>query len=212
MTPRQLLRLYPRQWRRRYGDEFLAVVENTPIDGRVIRDVLRAAAGEWIFETYTGRAVIAIVLSAVASVIAQYLRDSIVALPLIEPLADGHKLVSPPWPTGLGVWAAGLQLVFLARSFLGFFPQARMTRFELMCWVALFFAGSIGSQWGMLVMWAGTSISPYSPLYVFGYHAMMTHTALTTNWGVATIFNPRTAPTKPTRSISPPARPLGLTR
>jgi hypothetical protein len=211
VTPRQLLRLYPRQWRKRYGDEFLAVVESSPIDRPVIRDVLRAAAGEWIFETLTGRALIALVITSVASVLAQYLQSTVPVQPLIEVLGDGGRAVSPPWPTALGVWASGLQLVFIARSILGFFPWSRIHRWELLGWIALFFAASIGSQWGSFVAWYGTGIAPDSVLKVWSFHALMTYTALSTNY-IATIFNPRFVPPKPQRSLGPPARPLGLTR
>ena len=49
MNPRQLLRLYPRAWRERYGDEFLALVESERLRPRLVLDVLCAAAGEWTF-------------------------------------------------------------------------------------------------------------------------------------------------------------------
>ena len=68
MTPRQLLRLYPRQWRRRYGDEFVAMLDGTAIDRHVVRDVVRAAAGEWIFETLTGRILLGVFVTAIGSV------------------------------------------------------------------------------------------------------------------------------------------------
>ncbi len=41
---RWLLRLYPPRWRRRYGDEFLALLEELPLGAAVVFDVVRAAA------------------------------------------------------------------------------------------------------------------------------------------------------------------------
>jgi len=49
MNKRFLLRLYPRQWRERYGEEFLALVEGEGVRPRLILDVARAAVGEWVF-------------------------------------------------------------------------------------------------------------------------------------------------------------------
>lgn len=45
---RWLLRLYPRVWRERYGDELLALLDTAPVDSRVVRDVLGGAIGEWV--------------------------------------------------------------------------------------------------------------------------------------------------------------------
>lgn len=43
MSRRTLLRLYPRRWRDRYGDEFLALLEQQPVTPAVILDVLFGA-------------------------------------------------------------------------------------------------------------------------------------------------------------------------
>ncbi len=40
---RCLLRCYPRAWRRRYGEEFAALLEQTPIDSAQLLDALRSA-------------------------------------------------------------------------------------------------------------------------------------------------------------------------
>jgi hypothetical protein len=42
-----LVRLYPSAWRRRYGDEFAALLLDTGVGARVVRDVLLAAAAAW---------------------------------------------------------------------------------------------------------------------------------------------------------------------
>lgn len=43
MTLRALLRLYPRQWRQRYGDELGALLEEEPLKAAAVVDVLRGA-------------------------------------------------------------------------------------------------------------------------------------------------------------------------
>jgi ATP-dependent Clp protease ATP-binding subunit ClpC len=51
MTRRRLLRLavalYPSWWRRRYGDEAVAILEQTPPSGRGALDLLRGAVDAW---------------------------------------------------------------------------------------------------------------------------------------------------------------------
>jgi LPS O-antigen subunit length determinant protein (WzzB/FepE family) len=43
---RILLRLYPKPWRQRYGDEIQALLEDAPPTGRILLDLLRSAAKE----------------------------------------------------------------------------------------------------------------------------------------------------------------------
>jgi hypothetical protein len=47
MTPRRLIRFYPRLWRERYGDEFLALLEASPRSAATTLDVIRGAGREW---------------------------------------------------------------------------------------------------------------------------------------------------------------------
>jgi Clp amino terminal domain, pathogenicity island component len=44
----KLLWLYPRRWRHRYGDEFLAVLEERGVSVTVLLDVLRGALDAWL--------------------------------------------------------------------------------------------------------------------------------------------------------------------
>lgn len=43
---RMLVRLYPRRWRQRYGDEFAAVLEDQPMKLRAVLDVVRGALAQ----------------------------------------------------------------------------------------------------------------------------------------------------------------------
>lgn len=46
--PRTLLRLYPRAWRDRYGDEFVALLEKEGTGPRVVLNVLAGAFDAWV--------------------------------------------------------------------------------------------------------------------------------------------------------------------
>lgn len=48
MKPETLLRLYPRAWRERYGDEFLALLQQTGVGWRQLIDVFAGASREWV--------------------------------------------------------------------------------------------------------------------------------------------------------------------
>ncbi len=44
----RLLRLYPKRWQQRYGDEFAALVESQPRSATLVFDVLRGALDAWL--------------------------------------------------------------------------------------------------------------------------------------------------------------------
>jgi hypothetical protein len=48
MKPETLLRLYPRAWRERYGDEFAALLESEPMGFRLLADVIAGAFDAWV--------------------------------------------------------------------------------------------------------------------------------------------------------------------
>ena len=48
MKPETLLRLYPRPWQERYGDEFLALLREEPPGLRVTVDVIAGAVDAWV--------------------------------------------------------------------------------------------------------------------------------------------------------------------
>jgi hypothetical protein len=68
-----LVSLYPASWRARYGDEFAALLEQTPLTPPVVLDVLRTAWGEhWNH-----------LLSAAASAFGRWQRQTIVLLNIL---------------------------------------------------------------------------------------------------------------------------------
>jgi hypothetical protein len=48
MRARHLLRLYPRAWRRRYGDEFLELVGDAPMRPQQVVNVISGAIDAWL--------------------------------------------------------------------------------------------------------------------------------------------------------------------
>jgi len=44
----QLLRLYPRRWRERYGEEFLATMQDGPLRVSQVIDIVRGAIDAWL--------------------------------------------------------------------------------------------------------------------------------------------------------------------
>src|SRR6185295_19245027 len=70
MNSRRLIRLFPPIWRSRYGAEFEALLESTPLSTRVLVDVLRRAASEWVWRTQIGRVIFNAVLASIATPLA----------------------------------------------------------------------------------------------------------------------------------------------
>ena len=58
MKPEQLLRLYPRAWRERYGEELAALLQQTGVGWRQIVDVIAAASREWLRAVIPNRALL----------------------------------------------------------------------------------------------------------------------------------------------------------
>lgn len=58
MTAQGLIRLYPRAWRDRYGDEFVAAVGNAPLHVQQIVDIISGAIDAW-FSSDVRRATVA---------------------------------------------------------------------------------------------------------------------------------------------------------
>jgi hypothetical protein len=54
ITPRHLLRLYPRAWRERYGDEFLALLEQEGLRPGVVVNVVAGALDAWLTSAPVG--------------------------------------------------------------------------------------------------------------------------------------------------------------
>jgi hypothetical protein len=136
---RLIVRLYPRSWRARYGQEMLAIVEQSGLRAIDVVDLIQGLAGEWIRASRGVRAVIAVLAaaacSAASTAIAWWLRRQPIAPPtfgwLASPIPSVLFLISLSV-----VWAAYAFLLMLtsrwggpmdlttARAWLDAFPIA----------------------------------------------------------------------------------------
>jgi hypothetical protein len=53
-TAERLLRLYPRGWRERYGEEFLAMLGATPLQAQQVIDIVSGAIDAWLSSDVRG--------------------------------------------------------------------------------------------------------------------------------------------------------------
>ena len=149
---KRLLRLYPRQWRRRYGAEFLALLKSSDLNRWLVLDVVRAAAREWLARTLTGRLILGPSIAFAATLCALGLRATVTTDPVFS-YVDGRTLVAPPWPVALGFGFVMVTLAASLRAMVGVVrPDVRVGSRELALWTAALFVTSIGAQWGEMVL------------------------------------------------------------
>lgn len=82
MKPSSLLRLYPRAWRERYGDEFLAMFDRGALNRHESLDIACAAVVEWTRRPVAGPSIVACACGVAASLVGRLLRA--VAVPPSE--------------------------------------------------------------------------------------------------------------------------------
>lgn len=161
MTRRVLLRLYPKHWRQRYGEEFGRLLEETPFSAGVVANVISAAARVRLMTTPLGWAVWAVSVSWMASVVARYLSR-------IYPGEDAGFLVAF---VGLP-----LNLLFLAICVMRarVFDRGRpaVDDWQFMKWILVFFVATIASQWSDIAL---SSNSRTNLLTLFGSFGLLHH-------------------------------------
>ena len=193
ITPRHLVRMFPRTWRVRYGTEFEALLESSHLTRREVVDVLRRAAAEWIAHTNIGRAVLGAGLGLLATALATVLA-AMTPTTLYE------------WPIGLsfvfGLAELGMSCRFLWCALTG----TRVRLSEQKAWVATLFVSSTAAQWG-------AQVALWRPEPSLLWTMWMTLTVLMivscTNALAMSRIGPRGFPPVQLRK-RPPARPLGL--
>jgi hypothetical protein len=211
LTSRGLVRMFPRQWRRRYGDEFIAMLDPAPLDRRAVLDTLRCACDEWIFRTMTGRVVMGVMVATVANLAAWHLLSIVPLQADVQYLADGHKLVGPPWPTHLAASLWFVEASLFLRSVAGFFPSFRIGRGELVAWLILLCGHATIQQWSDVVCWLDTGIAAPSRWDVWADSAMrLTGGPLMLSYMTSMFFDPRFESRKSPYRANP--NPLGLGR
>ena len=77
MSPRFLLRLYPRAWRERYAEEFLALIGDRRLSVPEAADVCLAAVGEWTRHSRESAPVVAAGVSLAADATGRVLRATL---------------------------------------------------------------------------------------------------------------------------------------
>jgi hypothetical protein len=193
LTPRHLVRLFPRIWRVRYGTEFEALLESSHLTRREVADVLRRAAAEWIAHTNIGRAVLGAGLGLLATVLATMLAA-------LTPRRLGD------WPMGLsiafGLAEFGMSCRFLWCALTG----TRVRVSEQKAWIATLFVSSTAAQWGALAaLWN----PPPASLSIMWMTLTVLMIVSCTNALAMSRIGPRGFPPVQLRK-RPPTRPLGL--
>ena len=200
-----LVRLYPRLWRHRYGEEFARLLEDTPLSAGVVANVAKAAAKEWLFRTFVGVLVLGPAIAFVALVAARLLSVLIAAEPTFTYEA-GQRIVTPPWPTALGVLPSYVAFALLGRVTFGALRGSRIRDAEFAFWICCLFAGSVCQQWSQLIMNIGTGVPLWTGWTTWSFGAV----GVTSNLTYLSLL--RRIPYEPT--VTSPytgsSRPLGL--
>jgi hypothetical protein len=118
---RRLVRLYPRAWRERYGEEFSALLEQSDVTWRVRFDVLSGATREWVRAVVhpgrQGSPTAALLIRGFGRLAAVALLSVLLAQ-AVWPAArwvDAHV----PWVTSIG-YGSLLGMFIVARGFVAF--------------------------------------------------------------------------------------------
>ena len=196
IKPRQLVHLFPRTWRARYGAEFEAMLEATELQRDDVRNIVRHAAGEWIAHTVIGRFVLGVALASVATLIA-------LGLVAISPRGSIGS-----WPIELSALFGFLLAATSIRFLVCLATRTRASGREQALWIATLFVTCAAGQWGQMVGWRESSVAGPSVLSIWSVATLlMTSTCLNT-FGWSRILPRGQAPVQLRQR--PPARPLGL--
>lgn len=197
ITSRHLVRLFPSTWRARYASEFEALLDAVDLTPQDVINVCGLAAGEWVATTMTGRIVMGVLLSSVATVVA-------LGLAILAPggVFAGQQFWTIEFSVPFGMVMAAVSFRFAWCVFTGTRAGGR----EQFFWIAAIFGTSTLAQWGQMVGW-GDRMSP-SVLVIWGFAALL----MTTDcMNMLTISRTLPRGQMPSRSRRPPpARPLGL--
>jgi len=149
VTPRRLVRLFPRTWRARYGAEFEALLESSPLTRRTVTDVLRRAAAEWIANTVIGRLILGTGLAALGTALAAALAE-----------ISAHELHGPTWPLVMSL-AFGLTEIAMACRFLWCaINRTRTLAPEQTAWIVALFVTSVAAKWAARMMFPAAESHP----------------------------------------------------
>jgi hypothetical protein len=197
MKPGHLVRLFPRTWRARYGAEFEALLESSHLTRPEVLDILRHAAVEWIATTITGRVVLGVLLSSLATGVA-------LALAILAPQAAfaGQQL----WTLEFSALFALVMLAMACRYTWCVVTCTRTVGREQIFWIVATFVSSTLAQWGQIVGWPYGGSPRVPTLWVVAAVFMTTNCMDTL--AISRIIPRGQTPVRLRQR--PPARPLGL--
>lgn len=199
IKPRQLVRLFPRTWRARYGAEFEALLDASDLTPRDVLNILRHAAGEWIAQTVIGRFAIGVTLASAATV---------VALGLVAISPDGPIGSDEGWPIGLSALFGLLLTATSVRFLVCVATRTRASGREQALWIAALFVTCAVGQWGQMVGWRESSVAGPSLRSIWALATLLMTTTCMNTLGWSRILLRGQAPVRLRQR--PPARPLGL--
>lgn len=185
---RRLVRLYPRPWRERYGDEMLALIEDSGIDLRTALNMIIGAARERWSVSLTDsagnsltRGIGVLALIVLGGLALAGLATGCAALlaridnPPRVAYEAGHTVV---WPPALpGAWALlgpATAIALIARVMIATYTAAgrwRLGLLECCLWIAAAFSGSAMWQWQSRTANLGTGIPLRSWTYCWTFAA-----------------------------------------
>ncbi len=197
MKPRHLVRLFPRTWRARYGAEFEALLDATDLTRQDVRNIVQHAAGEWIATTITGRVVLGVFLSSVATGVA-------LGLAILAP--EGAFAGQQPWTLEFSALFALVMLAMACRYTWCVVTCTRAGGREQIFWIVATFVSSTLAQWGQIVGWPYGGSPRVPTLWVLAAVFMTTNCMDTL--AISRIVPRAQTPVRLRRR--PPARPLGL--
>jgi hypothetical protein len=198
ITPRHLVRLFPRTWRARYGTEFEALLDASDLTRHDVLNILGHAAGEWVASTGTGRVVLGVFLSSLATV---------VALGLARLAPAGVLAGQQVWTLEFSLLFGILMTAMSIRLTWCLFTGTRIGGREQIFWIAAMFVTSALGQWGQMVGWRD-GFAPGVPIIWAFSTSFMTMECINT-LAMSRILPHGQVPSRLRRR--PPARPLGLT-
>jgi len=164
MNPRWILRLYPRAWRERYGEEVDALLASYPATWRILIDLLIGVAHEWVAPKHFRTSRTMIRLAAMTVMFAPWVGGVV--------LTQGGEWLGRSMATPVeGIWpfvGPFVESLALMRGASVVWVGAMLTQYPARTWLRAFGLGSLEFQlWAVAIfcasVWTGMSDGPGGP-------------------------------------------------
>lgn len=195
MKPATLLRLYPRSWRERYGEEFIALMSQTGATPAQVIDVVHAAGVERLRSAIrwtpshpwrnvrdaarfvAGSFIAGSVIAVIANVVAFEIHARYGALPAFNSTTDAAfpHLIGPPAILQTLAWYSRWQWLILPRMILSGGPVfclsrwLRVSKFESALWAAVILISATALQLQMFAYVGEPGFPVYSRFEIFSF-------------------------------------------